>query len=96
MTFRPHSVVAVMLFSTMVYAQASSPACEAAGACCGKGCQQLRAAYPVMSQAAEERGRKLFEMFEAGQAGAIWATFSAEDKKNTRERKEVRGHRRGM
>ena len=79
MTFRPHAVAAVMLFSTMVYAQASSPA-KAQEPAAAKA-SSSHAVYPVMSQAAEERGRKLFAMFEAGQAGAIWATFSAEDKK---------------
>jgi peptidase M23-like protein len=43
-----------------------------------------------MSQAAEERGRKLFEMFNAGQDAAIWASSPAENKKNTgNERKFV-------
>ena len=44
--------------------------------------------YPVMSEAAKERGRKLFEMFMAGQASAIWASSPPEAKKNAAEEKK--------
>jgi hypothetical protein len=80
MTFRPHAAAAVMLFSTMVYAQASSPAAKPHEPASAKA-SSSHAVYPVMSQAAEERGRRLFAMFEAGQAGAIWATSPAENRK---------------
>lgn len=86
MSFRPHSIVAVMLFSTMVYAQSTaSPAKpQASGAA---RASSSYAPYPVMSKAAEDRARKLFEMFEAGQAGAIWATSPADNKKNAENEK---------
>ena len=82
MTFRPHSIIAVMLFSTMIYAQSSSPASKPQAAPATAKAGSSYAQYPVMSAAAEERGRKLFEMFKAGQASAIWASYPAEGKKN--------------
>ena len=89
MTFRPHSIVAVMLFSTMIYAQ-SSPSVPKPQAPAAAKASSSYAPYPMMSEAAKERGRKLFEMFKAGQAGAIWATSPAENRKHTEnERKFV-------
>ncbi len=84
MTFRPHCVVAVMLFSTMVYAQSSSSASKSQAPNAAKAASSY-APYPVMSQAAEERAKKLFEMFKAGQASAIWATYPAENRKRTED-----------
>ena len=80
MTFRPHSIAAVMLLSTMIYAQSSTPASKPQGSGAAKAASSY-ARYPVMSQAAEERARQLFEMFKAGQAGAIWVTSPAENRK---------------
>lgn len=80
MTFRPHSIVAVMLFSSMIYAQSSNSTAKPQAPAASS-----YAPYPVMSQAAEERGRKLFDMFKAGQAGAIWATSPPENKKHAEE-----------
>ncbi len=37
--------------------------------------------YPVMSKAAEARGRQIFEMFNHVQTSAFWATLSAGLKK---------------
>ncbi len=82
MTFRPHSIIAVMLFSTMIYAQSSSPESKPQAAPATAKAGSSYAQYPVMSAAAEERGRKLFEMFKAGQASAIWASYPAEGKKD--------------
>jgi hypothetical protein len=88
-TFRPHSIVAVVLFSTMIYAQSSSPASKPQATGAAKASSSY-ARYPVMSPAAEARGRQLFEMFKAGQANAIWATSPAENKKGAEtERKFV-------
>jgi hypothetical protein len=81
MTFRPHFIAAVMLLSTMVYAQSSSPAAKPQGPAAAKASSSY-AAYPVMSPAAEERARNLFDMFKAGKASAIWATYPAESRKN--------------
>ncbi len=87
MTFRLQLIVAVMLFSTMVYAQSSSAAAQPqAPAATNKASSY--APYPVMSQAAEERGRKLFDLFKAGQAGAIWATSPPENRKRSEEERK--------
>jgi len=88
MTFRPHSIVAVMLFSTMIYAQSSSPASKPQAAPAAAKASSSYAAYPMMSQAAEERARKLFEMFKAGQGSAIWATYPAETRKHADEERK--------
>jgi hypothetical protein len=87
MTFRPHSIVAVMLFSTMIYAQSSSPAAKPQGSAAAKA-SSTYARYPVMSQAAEERARQLFEMFKAGQGSAIWATYPADNRKSAENGKK--------
>jgi hypothetical protein len=65
----------------MIYAQSSAPASKPQATGSVKASSRY-APYPVMSQAAEERGRKLFEMFKAGQASALWATSPAENKKH--------------
>ncbi len=89
MTFRPHSIVAVMLFSTMIYAQSSSPASKPQESAAAKAASSY-AVYPLMGPAAEERARQLFEMFKAGKGSAIWATYPAEVRKNAaNERKFV-------
>jgi hypothetical protein len=72
----------------MIYAQSSSPAAKPQAAPAAAKASSSYARYPVMSQAAEERARKLFEMFKAGQAGAIWATYPAESKKNAENGKK--------
>src|ERR1035441_1296490 len=87
MIFRPHSIVAVMLFSTMIYAQSSSPASKPQAPGAAKVASSY-AAYPVMSEAAKERGRKLLDMFKAGQASAIWATYPAENRKRAEEERK--------
>ncbi len=84
MTFRRHSIVAVMLFSTMAYAQSSTSTANPQASGAAKAASSY-APYPMMSQAAEERGRKLFDMFKAGQANAVWATSTPENKKRTEE-----------
>jgi hypothetical protein len=91
MTFRLHSIVAVMLFCTMVYAQSSTSAAKPQEAGGAKAASSY-AAYPVMSKAAEDRARKLFDMFKAGQGNAIWATTTSENKKRAEgERRFVTG-----
>src|SRR5450756_3240114 len=86
-TFRPHSIAAVMLLSTMIHAQSSSPASKPQESGAAKAASSY-ARYPIMSQAAEERARKLFEMFKAGQAGAIWATYPAETRKQAQQERK--------
>ncbi len=87
MTFRPHSIAAVMLLSTMIYAQSSSPASKPQESGGAKASSSY-ARYPMMSQAAEERARKLFEMFKAGQVSAIWATYPAETRKQAQQERK--------
>jgi hypothetical protein len=87
MTFRPHFMAAVMLLSTMIYAQSSSPASKPQGPGAAKASSSY-AVYPVMSPAAEERARNLFAMFKAGKASAIWATYPAESRKNAENGKK--------
>src|ERR1017187_10994437 len=87
MTFRPHSIAAVMLLSTMIYAQSSTPASKPQGSGAAKAASSY-ARYPVMSQAAEERARQLFEMFKAGQGSAIWATYPADNRKSAENGKK--------
>jgi len=36
----------------------------------------MSGAYPVMSQAAEDRARQIFEMFNHGESGQMWASLS--------------------
>lgn len=81
MTFRPHFMVAVLLFPAILFAQTSSPASKpqsskpAAAPVSG-------GPYPTMSKQAKQRGQQVFEMFESGQTAALWATFSDGAKKN--------------
>jgi len=80
MTFRLHSIVMVLLFPALIFAQASSPAAKppspkpAAASSSG-------GPYPSMSNQAKQRAQQLFEIFESGQAGALWAALSEGTKK---------------
>ena len=87
MTFRPHFVAAVMLLSTMIYAQSSSPASKPQGPATAKASSGYTV-YPMMSQAAEERARNLFDMFKAGKGSAIWATYPADNRKSAENGKK--------
>jgi hypothetical protein len=87
MTFRPHFIAAAMLLSTMMYAQSSSPASKPQGSAAAKASSSY-AVYPVMSQAAEERARNLFDLFKAGKGSAIWATYPADNRKSAENGKK--------
>jgi Peptidase family M23 len=87
MTFRPHSVVAVMLFSTMIYAQSSPSASKPQATSAAKAASSY-APFPPMSEAAKERARKIFDMFKAGQASAIWATYPQEYRKRAEDERK--------
>ena len=74
MTFRLHALVAVLLLPAIVFGQtspskgkpqASKPAAPASGG-----------AYPPMSPQAKQRAEKVFELFNSGQTGALWASLS--------------------
>ncbi len=81
MTFRLHWVVAVLLLPTLIFGQTSStatkpPSSKPAAAPASGG------PYPPMSTQAKQRAQKIFELFNSGQAGALWATFTEGTKKN--------------
>ena len=75
MTFRLHSIIAVLLFPALIAAQtkpqASKPAMPSSGG-----------PYPVMSSQAKQRGQQIFDMFESGQVGALWASLAEGTKKS--------------
>ena len=75
MTFRPYAVIAMLLLSATLFAQTQAPAASQAPPAPG-------GPYPVMSSAVESRGRQLFELWNNGQAGTLFATFSEGMKKN--------------
>ena len=75
MIFRLHSIIAVLLFPALLFAQAKPPSKAAAAPSPG-------GAYPVMSTQAKQRGQQVFKMFDEGQSAAIWATLAEGTKKN--------------
>jgi murein DD-endopeptidase MepM/ murein hydrolase activator NlpD len=75
MIFRLHSIIAVLLFPALLFAQAKPPSKAAATPSSG-------GAYPVMSTQAKQRGEQIFKMFEEGQVGAMWAALADGAKKN--------------
>ena len=44
--------------------------------------------YPVMSKAAEDRGRAIFQMFNHGDFGAMWTALSEGRKRQVKEEKK--------
>jgi hypothetical protein len=76
-----------MLLSTMIYAQSSSPASKPQGPATAKASSGYTV-YPMMSQAAEERARNLFDLFKAGKGSAIWATYPADNRKSAENGKK--------
>jgi len=78
MTFRLYTMVVILLLSTMVFAQASPPAATPQMSSPAPG-----GPYPALSKAGEARGRQIFEMWNSGQTGALWALFAENLKKNS-------------
>ena len=76
MTFRQYSVATIVLF-VMVCCATMSLAAPPQASNAGGG------SYPVMSPAAEGRARQVFELWENGQTGALFATFAEALKKNS-------------
>jgi murein DD-endopeptidase MepM/ murein hydrolase activator NlpD len=81
MTFRLLSVVALLAFPALVLAQSSSTAGKSqttkpVAATLSGG------AYPPMSTQAKQRAEKVFEDFNNGQMGALWASLTDGIKKN--------------
>jgi Peptidase family M23 len=81
MTFRPYSMVAVLLFPALIFAQTSSTAAKPQ-ASKPSAAPVYGGAYPPMSTQAKQRAQKIFGFFDAGQTGALWATFTEGTKKN--------------
>jgi murein DD-endopeptidase MepM/ murein hydrolase activator NlpD len=80
MTFRLHSTVAVLLFPAILLAQTSSPAARPQSS--KPAPASTGGPYAPMSKAAKQRGEQVFQMFNDGQTGALWAAFSETMKKN--------------
>jgi Peptidase family M23 len=76
MTFRLHSMVAVLLFPALLFAQTKPGSSKPAAAPSSGG------PYPVMSSQAKQRAQQIFQMFAAGQVGAMWAALAEGTKKN--------------
>ena len=78
MTLRLPLCVATLLFPALMFAQAAAPAPkhENPAPAVSSG------SYPVMSTAAKNRARQLFEDFESGQATTLYAAFSPQMKKS--------------
>ncbi len=72
MTFRLHSVLAVLLFPALIFAQAKPPASARPSS---------GGPYPVMSAQAKQRAQQVFKMFGSGQIGALWASLAEGTKK---------------
>jgi hypothetical protein len=77
--------IAILLLPTLALTQeTASPAPGSAASQEQSGTAQeqepvkpvMSGAYPVMSKAAEARGRQVFEMFNSAQSSAFWATLS--------------------
>jgi len=80
MTFRLHFVVAVLLFPALVLGQTSSTAAKPQSS---KSAAAFPGGpYPPMSPQAKQRAIKVFELFNSGQTGALWAGFSEGTRKN--------------
>jgi Peptidase family M23 len=81
MTFRLHTMVAVLLLPAVISAQTKSAAAKpqsskpAAAPVSG-------GLYPPLSSQAKQRGEKIFELFDGGQTTALWASLSEGTKKN--------------
>jgi Peptidase family M23 len=95
MRFRLHSMVAIvivmLLLPTLGLAQKPAPTAPQSGSSQPPAessedqepvAPVMGGAYPVMSKAAEARGRQIFEMFNHTQTSAFWATLSPGLKKH--------------
>ncbi len=81
MTFRLHAVVGALLLPALISAQTSSTAAKPQSSK-STAAPVSRGLYPPLSDQARQRGEKVFELFDAGQIGALWASLSEGTKKN--------------
>ena len=84
MIFRRYTVVAILLFSMTLFAQTPAPSAHSpAPSQAATAAPRPTGPYAPMSKGAEARGRQVFQMWDSGQAGALWATFTDNLKKRT-------------
>lgn len=76
MKLRSLAIMAVLLCPAILLAQTSTPAKKSSSMRSVSG-----GAYPIMSDAAAQRGRKVIDLFNAGETSAMWATYAPELKK---------------
>jgi len=81
MTYRLYATVVTLLLPALIFAQASSAPAKPQSS---KPVPEPVASgpYPAMSTQAKQRGQKVFEFFNAGQAKELWATLSEGTRKN--------------
>jgi len=76
MTFRLHSILAILLFPALIVAQAKPQSSKPASPPSSGG------PYAVMGSQAKQRAQQIFEMFAKGQVGALWASLAEGTKKS--------------
>jgi len=74
-------MVAVLLVPAFLFGQTSAPKAKPQSSK-PSAAPVSGGAYPPMSAQAKQRGEKIFELFNAGQTGALWATFTEGTRKN--------------
>jgi len=81
MTFRLHSIIAALLFPAFIYGQTSPPAAKLQSSK-PAATSSSGGPYATISSQAKQRGEQVFQMFNDGQTGALWATLAEGTKKN--------------
>ncbi len=90
MIFRRYVVIVMLLLSMTLYAQTSAPAAKpAAQNQAAKAVPTPTGPYAPMSNSAKARAQKLYEMWDSGQAGSLWAAFTDSMKKRYPEAKFI-------
>ncbi len=82
MTFRPHFMIAALLVPALLCAQTSKPAAKSPSSKSATSTAPS-GSYAAVSAPMKQRGEKIFELFNSGQMGAMWATFSEGLKKRS-------------
>ena len=77
MKLRHRLCIATLLFPALLFAQAAAPAAKPA-----PSTPVASGNYPVMSTAAKNRARQIFEYFESGQSAQLYASFAEQMKKS--------------
>ncbi len=74
-------MVAALLFPALMFGQTSSTAAKPQSSK-PAATPSSGGPYPTMSSQAKQRGEQVFQMFNEGQTGALWSTFTDGVKKN--------------